>query len=67
MDFVHIYQSIWTVIVFVLFVGIILWAWNGKNKAAFDEAARIPMDDDDQDDDQKDSSITLEQQEKTNG
>ncbi len=39
-------QSIWTVVVFVLFIGIVLWAWSGKNKKAFDEAARIPLDDD---------------------
>jgi cytochrome c oxidase cbb3-type subunit 4 len=67
MDFAHIYQSIWTVIVFVLFVGIVIWAWSSKNKAAFDEAARIPMEDDQVNDDKKDASKTLEEQEKTDG
>lgn len=32
--------------VFVLFIAIGLWAWSGKNKKAFDEAARIPLEDD---------------------
>jgi cytochrome c oxidase cbb3-type subunit 4 len=33
-----------TVIAFVLFVGIWLWAWSARRKAAFDEAARLPFD-----------------------
>jgi cytochrome c oxidase cbb3-type subunit 4 len=36
-------QSIWTVVVMVLFVGIVIWAWSGKRKARFDEAANIPF------------------------
>ena len=39
--------SVWTVIVTILFTGIAAWAWSGKNKARFEEAARIPLDDDD--------------------
>lgn len=39
--------SIWTVIVTILFIGIALWAWSSKNKARFEEAARIPLEDDD--------------------
>ena len=39
--------SLWTVTVFVLFIGIVVWAWSSKNKASFDEAARIPLEDDD--------------------
>jgi cytochrome c oxidase cbb3-type subunit 4 len=46
MEIMQAIQSIWTVVVFVLFIGIVLWAWSGKNKKAFDEAARIPLDDD---------------------
>jgi cytochrome c oxidase cbb3-type subunit 4 len=35
-----------TVIAFVLFVGIWLWAWSARRKRAFDEAARLPFDED---------------------
>ena len=39
--------SIWTLVVLVLFVGIVMWAWSGKRKQRFDEAANIPFDEDD--------------------
>jgi cytochrome c oxidase cbb3-type subunit IV len=40
-------HSIWTVIVFIIFIGIVLWAYSGKRKKDFDEAARLALDDDD--------------------
>ena len=46
MDF-SLIQSIWTVVVLVLFVGIVIWAWSGKRKQRFDEAANIPFMEDD--------------------
>ena len=46
MDYVNI-LSIWTIVVMVLFIGIVLWAWSGKRKQSFDEAANIPFDEDD--------------------
>lgn len=45
MDF-GLAQGIWTIIVLVVFVGIVIWAWSGKRKKYFDEAARIPFDED---------------------
>ena len=42
--------SIMTVIVTIAFTGIAAWAWSGKNKARFEEAARIPLEDDEFDD-----------------
>ena len=39
-------RSIVTVISLVTFVGILVWAWSKKNKADFDEAARLPFGDD---------------------
>ena len=39
--------SIWTVIVLLLFLGIVAWAWHKNNKADFEAAARIPLNDDD--------------------
>ncbi len=47
MDFIAIFQSLWTVIVLVIFVGIVLWVYNRKHKASFDEVAQSPIDDDD--------------------
>jgi len=40
-------QSIWTIVVMVLFVGIVVWAWSSKRKKHFDEAANLPFTEDD--------------------
>ena len=40
------FQSIWTVIAFVVFVGIVVWAWSGRRKKDYDKAARMALDDD---------------------
>ncbi len=45
MDFTLI-QSLWSIVILVTFIGIVLWAYSGKRKAAFDEAAQLPFDDD---------------------
>ena len=39
-------RTIITVVSFLLFIGIVCWAWSGRRKADFDEAARIPLEDD---------------------
>ena len=39
-------HALWTILLMVLFVGIVIWAWSGKRKARFDAAARLPFDDD---------------------
>ncbi len=38
-------QALWSIVVLVTFIGIVLWAYSGKRKSAFDEAARLPFDD----------------------
>lgn len=38
-------RSAVTVISFLIFVGIIIYAWSRRNKAAFDEAAMLPFQD----------------------
>lgn len=38
--------SLWTVIAFVIFVGVTIWAWSGGRKNDFEKAARMAMDDD---------------------
>lgn len=39
-------RSAVTVISLLIFVGIVVWAWSKRNKAAFDEAAQLPFKDD---------------------
>jgi len=49
-------QSLWTILVMVTFLGIVAWAFSSKRKSAFDEAARLPFDDEPQVDNNKTSS-----------
>ncbi len=55
MDFT-LFQSLWTIVVMVTFLGIVWWAFSSKRKAAFDEAARVPFEDEPQTDNSKISS-----------
>jgi cytochrome c oxidase cbb3-type subunit 4 len=50
MELTTLLSSIVTVVSFVTFIGIVAWAYSGKRKRAFDEAANAPFalpDDDD--------------------
>jgi cytochrome c oxidase cbb3-type subunit 4 len=38
-------RSIMTVISLLTFLGIVAWAWSRRNKDRFDEAARLPFED----------------------
>lgn len=38
--------SIVTVVFFLLFIGIVWWAYHRENRKRFDEAARIPFEED---------------------
>jgi cytochrome c oxidase cbb3-type subunit IV len=40
------FRTLSTVLLFAIFLGIVAWAWSGRRQAAFDEAARLPLDDD---------------------
>ena len=40
-----LFQALWSIVVLITFLGIVFWAYSGKRKAAFDEAARLPFDD----------------------
>ncbi len=40
-------HSLYTVLAFVSFAGIVLWAYSGKRKADFEEAGRLPMTEED--------------------
>lgn len=43
---ISLVQTAWTVIAFVIFVGIVIWAWSSRRKEDFDKAARMALDDD---------------------
>ena len=41
-----LFSSVMTVVMLVVFLGIVAWAYSSKRRAAFDEAARVPLEDD---------------------
>ncbi len=43
---INLLRSLATVACFVVFVGIWAWAWSRRNATAFEEAARLPFDQD---------------------
>jgi cytochrome c oxidase cbb3-type subunit 4 len=36
-------NGVLTLLLLILFVGIWIWAWSSKNKAKFDQMARLPL------------------------
>jgi cytochrome c oxidase cbb3-type subunit 4 len=40
-------RSLVTLLAFVAFIGIVVWAWSRRNQAGFDEAAQLPFRQDD--------------------
>jgi cytochrome c oxidase cbb3-type subunit IV len=40
-------QVVWTVVVMVVFLAIVFWAWSGRRKESFNEAANIPLEEED--------------------
>ena len=43
MDIVSLIGSTTTVVSFVAFVGVVVWAYSGRRKRAFDDAANAPF------------------------
>jgi cytochrome c oxidase cbb3-type subunit 4 len=41
-------RSIVTVLAFVAFMGIVLWAYSDRSKTGFDQAARLPFDEEEE-------------------
>lgn len=39
-------RSAFTLVSFLIFMGIVVWAWSKRNKASFDEAAKLPFNED---------------------
>ncbi|MBC7446176.1 MAG: cbb3-type cytochrome c oxidase subunit 3 [Polaromonas sp.] len=44
---INLLRSVVTVATFLVFIGIVAWAWSGRNAKDFDEAARLPFKQDD--------------------
>ena len=38
-------RSVMTLVSFLTFLGIVIWAWSKRNKPDFDEAAQLPFKD----------------------
>jgi cytochrome c oxidase cbb3-type subunit 4 len=43
---VNTLRSIVTVLGFITFIGIVMWAWSRRNAAEFEQAARLPFEQD---------------------
>jgi cytochrome c oxidase cbb3-type subunit 4 len=39
-------RSLTTLLMFVVFLGIVAWAWKGSRRQEFEAAARLPFEDD---------------------
>ena len=39
-------RGLFTLVLMVAFVAIVIWAWSGKRREDFEEAARLPLEDD---------------------
>jgi len=39
-------RGVFTALALIAFIGVCIWAWSGKRKRAFDEAANLPFADD---------------------
>ena len=45
------FHSIWTLVLFVSFIGIFVWAYSKRRKKHFDEAANLIFDEEEKDQD----------------
>lgn len=43
---INLIRAIWTTVLFVVFLGIVWWAWSSRRNKDFEAAARLPLDDD---------------------
>ena len=44
---VNTLRAVLTALYFLVFAGIVVWAWSGARRERFAEAARLPLDEDD--------------------
>ena len=38
------WRGVFTIVMFVLFIALCIWAWSSRRKIDFDEAAQLPLD-----------------------
>lgn len=41
------WHVVWTLLLMTAFVGIVYWAWSGRRRKDFEEAANLPLEEDD--------------------
>ncbi len=59
-------RGIFTVLIFVLFIIIVLWAYSKKRKSNFDDVANSIFDENDKSDDNNDNEVTNKQETNNN-
>jgi cytochrome c oxidase cbb3-type subunit IV len=43
---INLFRSLLTALLFIVFIGIVLWAWSKGKREDFEAAAQLPLDDD---------------------
>lgn len=47
MEYMNSIQAVWTVTAFIIFIGILIWAFSSKRRNDFFEASLLALDEDD--------------------
>lgn len=47
MEYMNSIQAVWTLVAFIVFAGIVIWAFSGKRSQEFHEASMLAFDEDD--------------------
>ncbi|MFU8895662.1 MAG: cbb3-type cytochrome oxidase subunit 3 [Gammaproteobacteria bacterium] len=42
------WHLVWTLLLMAAFIGIVFWAWSGRRRKDFNEAANLPLEEDSQ-------------------
>jgi cytochrome c oxidase cbb3-type subunit IV len=40
------WHLVWTLLLMIAFIGIVWWAWSGRRRKDFEEAANLPLEED---------------------
>ena len=43
---IGVWHGLWSLLILVLFAGIVIWVWSGQRKDFYEQAGRIPLHDD---------------------
>ena len=41
---IGVWHGLWSLLILVLFIGIVAWVWSGRRKDFYEQAGRIPFD-----------------------